>query len=379
MRREAELTMRQSPMSREAGQSKQEAPYLVAEVLRVTSDTLPGVDSAGYEAALPLELLKLASLKASSSEVTRELRDLQEIYVDLCSLGAAPWKEPELFLALYALVESFNAPEALILRVIRFHLLRDLEPPREWRGQYLRSPVMRGKLYRFVNDSSTPIDLPKLRRGGPVLVPVVPGLYFDMLSSELYPKSNIPLSNELCTKVEASLDMIGHFSSTLLDDILRTVAVFALVGDMGRPGFSARTKYYGGIFLNPLYERGDSLAETIIHEYLHLKLWLLWTFEPVCSDKVSAVEITSPITGQRRSIDVMLQAYLIYAQCIEFYLWADLVKAGGNAEWNKDRLNHLLDRTPILRDVLASAVVEEKSAVQMIDAIEAGLRSRIAA
>jgi hypothetical protein len=366
-------------MSGEAGQSSRQVPYLAAEVLRVGPDALHGAESAGYEAALPLELLKLASLKASSSEAARELRDLQEIYADLRSLGAAPWKEPELFLALFALVENFNAPEALILRVIRFHLIRDLEPPREWPGQYLRSPVLRGKLYRFVDDTSTPMDLPKLQRGGPVLVPVLPGLYFDALNSELYPESMTPLSRDLCTKIESSLDTIGHFSPSLLDDILRTVNVVALIGNIGRPGFSVRTKYYGGIFLNPEYEHGDSLAETIMHEYLHLKLWLLWTFEPVCSDEASAVEIISPITGQRRSVGVMLHAYLIYAQCIEFYLWVNRVKTGGNAKWNKNRLNHLLDRTPILRDALASAVVQEKSAMQMIDAIDAGLRSRIAA
>lgn len=371
--------MHKSAMSGEAGQSKREEMYLAAEVLRLAPDAFHGGESAVYEAALPLELLKLASLKVSSSEAVRELLDLQEIYADLWSLGAAPWKEPELFLALYALVENFDVPEALILlRVIRFHLIRDLEPPREWRGQYLRSPVLRGKLYRFIDNSSTPIDLPKLRRGGPVLVPVVPGLYFDMLNSELYPESKVPLCGELCAKVESSLDMIGRFSHALLDEILRTVNVVVLLGDMGHSGFSARTKYYGGIFVNPQYEHGDSLAETIIHEYLHLRLWLLWTFEPVCSDEASSVEIMSPMTGERRSVDVMLQAYLIYAQCIEFYLWADREKAGGNAEWNKNCLNHLLGRTPILRDALASVIVEEKSAMQMIDAIDAGLQSRIA-
>jgi hypothetical protein len=363
-------------MSGEPDHSKRAALYLAAEVLPVAPDTLLGAESAGYEAALPLELLKLAALKTSSTEAAREVRDLQEIYADLRSLGAAPWKEPELFLALYALVESFNAPDALILRAIRFHLIPDLEPPREWRSQYLRSPVLRRKLYKFVDDGSTPMDLPKLRRDGPVLVPVVPGLYFDALNSELYPESKIPLSSELYAKIESSLDMIGHFSPALLDDIIRTVNVIAIVGDMGRPGFSARTKYYGGIFVNPQYEHGDSLAETIMHEYLHLKLWLLWTFEPVCSDEVSAVEIISPITGQRRSAGVMLHAYLIYAQCIEFYLWANRIQAGGNAEWNKNRLDHLLDRMPILRDALVSAVVDEKSAMQMIDAIDAGLRSR---
>ena len=226
-----------SAMSDEAGQSERGAPYLAAEVLQVAPYASRGAESAGYESALPLELLKLASLKASSSEAARELRDLQEIYADLWSLGAAPWKEPELFLALYALVESFDAPDSFILKAIRFHLVRDLEPPREWRGQYLRSPVLRGKLYRFVDNSSTPMDLPKLRRGGPVLVPVVPGLYFDALNIELYPESKITLSSALCTKIESSLDMIGRFSPALLDDILGTVNVVALVGDIGRPGF----------------------------------------------------------------------------------------------------------------------------------------------
>jgi hypothetical protein len=53
------------------------------------------------------------------------------------------------------------------------------------------------------------------------------------------------------------------------------VSVIALVGDFGRTGFSSRTRYYGGIFINPEYENGHWLAETIIHEHLHLKLWLV--------------------------------------------------------------------------------------------------------
>ena len=105
------------------------------------------------------------------------------------------------------------------------------------------------------------------------------------------------------------------------------MSVIALVGDFGRPGFSCRTRYYGGIFINPEYENGHWLAETIIHEHLHLKLWLWWTFEPVAAQAALEVEIDSPVTGRRRQVGAMLQAYLIYAQCIEFYAWA--VRDGG--------------------------------------------------
>jgi hypothetical protein len=147
------------------------------------------------------------------------------------------------------------------------------------------------------------------------------------------------------------------------------VSVIALVGDFGRPGFSCRTRYYGGIFINPEYENGHWLAETIIHEHLHLKLWLWWTFEPVAAQAALEVEIDSPVTGRRRQVGAMLQAYLIYAQCIEFYAWAVRDGGFGDIAWPRARLNGLTERAPILGDALSDVLSKEKTATRMIGAI----------
>jgi hypothetical protein len=119
---------------------------------------------------------------------------------------------------------------------------------------------------------------------------------------------------------------------------------------------------------------GHPLAATIIHEHLHLKLWLWWTFEPVAAQAALEVEIDSPVTGRRRQVGMMLQAYLIYAQCIEFYAWAVRDGGFGDIEWPRARLNWLIERAPVLRDALSDVLSGEKAATRMIGAINDGMQ-----
>ena len=294
---------------------------------------------------------------------------MAESYHELVSAGRAPWKEPELFLALHAFVGSGAISDPAALEAIRFHLHRAVQPPVEWCRPFLRSPVLRSELYRYDRARSATISLSRLRNGGPVVIPAAAGLFADMLDETVYPSLDVDADESVCSQLEDAFDIIDRFRPGLLRDIVSTVSVVALVGDFGRPGFSCRTRYYGGIFINPEYENGHSLAETIIHEYLHLKLWLWWTFEPVAAQAALEVETDSPVTGRRRQVGVMLQAYLIYAQCIEFYAWAVRDGRFGDIAWPRARLNWLIERAPVLRDALSDVLSKEKTATRMIGAI----------
>lgn len=360
-------------------ESEHGQPHLAAQVMQAISDNRFARESAQYASVLPLELLKLASLKTLSAEAARELSSLQELYTELVSAGKTPWKEPELFLALYSLVESDNISDLSMLETVRFHLDCNLKAPPTWRRSYLRSPILRSKLYRFDGGVSTAIDLRAARIGGPTLIPVLSGLFDDIFDGGLYPNVQIDVVESTYLEFNSSFDIIGRVCPELLQDILSTVNVVAVVGDFGRAGFSCRTKYYGGIFINPEYQHGNLLPETIIHEYLHLKLWLWWTFEPICSHETLAVEIASPMTGERRSAGVMLHAYLIYAQCIEFYLLASRRNIFERNEWYDKRLKLLFNRVPILRDTLADVFCAEKAARRMIEVIDERLQFCIAA
>jgi len=358
-------------------ESEHGRPHLAAKVMQIMSNNRFVRDSAQYASVLPLELLKFASLKGLSAEAAQELRSLQELYTELVSAGETPWKEPELFLALNALVQS-DTSDLFMLETIRFHLDCNLRPPSTWGRRYLRSPILRGKLYRYDGVAPTAMDLRVVRTGGPMLIPVLAELFDDMLEGEIYQNAYMDIIERTYSKFSSSFDMIGRVFPELLQDILSTVNVIALVGDSGPPGFSCRTKYYGGIFINPEYEHGNLLPESIIHEYLHQKLWLWWTFEPIGSHEALAVEIVSPVTGRRRSAGVMLHAYLIYAQCIEFYLWANRRNILEPDEWHDKRLSLLMNRIPALRDGLANVFRTEKDAMRMIDVVDECLQSCMA-
>ena len=118
------------------------------------------------------------------------------------------------------------------------------------------------------------------------------------------------------------------------------MSVIALVGDFGRPGSAAEQD----------------------------------TTEPVAAQAALEVEIDSPVTGRRRQVGVMLQAYLIYAQCIEFYAWAMRHREFDDIAWARARLNQLIERAPVLRDALSDVLSKEKTATRMIGAINDGMQ-----
>ncbi len=349
--------------------------HLAAQVLEeMSKDGSPGKTSQRASEFI-LALLNLASAMALSAEAGRALSDLDESYRELVSAGREPWKEPELFLALHAFLWGDALSDPTALEAIRFHLECELEPPARWRRSFLRSPVLRGEVYRYDRVRSATIRLPRLRKGGPIVIPATAKLFADMLDESVYPNVDVEADESLSSRLDCAFNLIDQFRADLLLEILRTVSVIALVGDFGRPGFSCRTRYYGGIFINPGYENGNALAETIIHEYLHLKLWLLWISEPVASRAKLEVVINSPVTGRSRQAGVMLQAYLIYAQCVEFYAWAVHNRVFGNEAWARRRLNWLVERMPALRDNLISVFSQEQTAMLMIQAIDERMHS----
>jgi hypothetical protein len=148
------------------------------------------------------------------------------------------------------------------------------------------------------------------------------GLFRDLLGADLYPE--VPSSRadgDLLRDVEEALELVRLYDPSLHADVRRCFSVLVLTTDFGtvRSSFNLRLRYLGGLFLNPFHETPLGLAEGLVHEYYHQRLWHWWWDEPLEGLPGEHVEVTSPITGRRRPVPVMTHALLIYAALEEFH------------------------------------------------------------
>ncbi|HET9316914.1 MAG TPA: hypothetical protein VFQ51_15080 [Vicinamibacteria bacterium] len=142
-----------------------------------------------------------------------------------------------------------------------------------------------------------------------------PGLFRDLLGADLYP--DVPATRadaDLLRDVEDALGLVRFYDERLYDEVRRCFSVLVLTTDFGtvRSSFNLRLRYLGGLFLNPFHETPLGLAEGLVHEYYHQRLWHWWWEEPLDGMPGEDVQVTSPITGRRRPVPVMTHALLIY-------------------------------------------------------------------
>lgn len=142
-----------------------------------------------------------------------------------------------------------------------------------------------------------------------------PGLFRDLLGEDLYP--DVPPARadaDLLRDVEEAFELVRRYDERLYEEVRRCFSVLVLTTDFGtvRSSFNLRLRYVGGLFLNPFHETPLGLAEGLVHEYYHQRLWHWWWEEPLDGLPGEDVQVTSPITGRRRPVPVMTHALLIY-------------------------------------------------------------------
>jgi HEXXH motif-containing protein len=171
-----------------------------------------------------------------------------------------------------------------------------------------------------------------------------PGLFRDLLGADLYP--DVPAARadaDLVRDVEDALALVRAYDERLHDEVRRCFSVLVLTTDFGtvRSSFNLRLRYLGGLFLNPFHETPLGLAEGLVHEYYHQRLWHWWWEEPLDGLPGEDVQVTSPLTGRRRPVPVMTHALLIYVALQSMHatlarrLEADVARA---AEARSERL-----------------------------------------
>lgn len=142
-----------------------------------------------------------------------------------------------------------------------------------------------------------------------------PGLFRDLLGADLYPDAPSTRPDaDLLRDLDEAFELVRSYDEALHAELLRCFRVLVLTTDFGtvRSSFNLRLRYVGGLFLNPFHETPLGLAEGLVHEYYHQRIWHWWWNEPVDGLPGEDVQVTSPITGRRRPVPVMTHALLIY-------------------------------------------------------------------
>jgi hypothetical protein len=262
---------------------------------------------------------------------TPSLRKLSKANEVLASadLRSVLRREPELYFPILNLamrdLEGEELEKHLHLLGVHTNLL-DFRTPFE--GIRFVRKLIRPEIYDLINDRYFSLkDLVYQPTNCQIkfLAPTS-GLFSDMLPSYLYPIQFAHTDVAFGDIAQRTVDLIRKYSPELALDIELTIKAVCFTPNIGRPGFSYRIAYFGGVFINPFVRHRFSVAETLIHEYLHQRLWQWWAFERMIDPEDDITCITSPITGQTRTAAVMLQALIIYIQTIHFldYLLAEV-------------------------------------------------------
>jgi hypothetical protein len=124
-------------------------------------------------------------------------------------------------------------------------------------------------------------------------------------------------------EVAAALDLVAEVAPALAAETDALVRQIVLAGDQpggSNPFFGASTFFlWGGVFLNPSrHEAAVDLADTIVHETGHLKLFALSVDEPMTRNP-SGARYRSPLRNDPRPMEGIFHATYVCARMAGFY------------------------------------------------------------
>jgi hypothetical protein len=317
-----------------------------------------GVEELDNRASVDLlpDLIKRAlSLRRENANVGARLSSI------LCGLSDADnlrglLRNPELFPPIQSLsTDSHTSLWESQLDLLEFHLnQRPLEnlslPP----SSFLRT---RGQVYTNRSGSWELVENPPMshKLGEWTVYLPFDGLFNDLFDTGLYPsRTGMCDTSHLVPLIEHSRVKLARFSARMLADMDLAVHTIGLTWDNGFPSSSSRLGFNGGILVNPYWNNGQAVAASIIHEYCHQRLWQWWHFAPLVSSHQQDLQIRSPVSGNNRSLLALLQALLIYVECLDFYQREIL--DGAVDAWPAQRAEHLRKTLPDLFSSVENAV-----------------------
>lgn len=294
------------------------------------------------------------------------------------SRGAEVGRNPEVYPAAVALLFAKGGLlEGLLCRLRLQAEPSSLEDRRGLPDGYLRLPRRPPGVFQSVGGELTPVPdaVGHSSLAGLMVYLPRPRLFADLVPGELYPDVPCSMPSEaLVGLVDAGLRLVQAYSPALYDDLVRAVVAVALTTEFHhqRWSFNLRLRYLGGIFINPFGLNRLGMAEGLIHEYYHQRIWLWWFHEPLEGLPGEFVTVRSPVTGRDKPVPVMTHALVIYAALSLFYAEITRGECALTAEeraWGRERLRILREGVEPLYGALRSAVPPSSRAMGLLDLI----------
>ncbi len=363
---------------------------------------------------LPLFLLDVAVRRTPLLAQRREAIAAVRQHIDERNLADGLWNDPEIYYPLLSLSDQVRELEDAdrLLRLLRVYLgLDPLESAEVPDGFYRLTRLKNAVFYREGesvrqlddNDMYLPAD------GGPRVYLPVPGLFSDILNPDIrnpgvasvdayaniYSTSEAGADMQLAAdRYREALALIATFEEGAVADFCHIVNTVVLLPPVGSPAltsemvvnapfaatrddpalrwsFNMRFRYYGAVFVNPFSVDAFGLAEGLIHEYLHQRIWLWWQLEqPTGIPAMPGTPVRSPVTEAVREGAVLMQAVTIYASAIEFYRYFES-RGLPMSEWARRRRALLEKALPILAERILKVIPGDSHMARMVEEVVA--------
>jgi hypothetical protein len=316
---------------------------------------------------LPSLLLQSAQQACPAVAECSGFEDLQQC-LKTPSVAAQTWKNAELYPYLNYVAFPNNGKRQLCVNALMVHTrIAELTPETNPDVRYWRFPLSFSDSNVLIVsfDGGTTVRMFDLGwnmelESASVAIYRPHNELFNDVEPRLYGYQSSARSNcQLNDLLLQAFTIIHEYSEYLYRNIAAHISTISLLKEVeGRPiSYSLRNKYIGAIFVtvtSPL-----EMAEQIIHEYYHQCIWPWWLVEAPSDLPDVDLRVASPITGAMRSLPTMMQAILIYASLLDFYIFAaDRNYIEGNPA-AKLRASNRMQMIRKRFDDLANSVVHE--------------------
>lgn len=358
----------------------------IAELSRCTPEALEA-----HARTLPLDLLDLA--RRVNPVLAPHTRELDRLRAHLAEDGVRQgyFRDPEVYYPVFSLIDRAVDDDHVsdLLRRLRRALgLVDLRSEQGLADGYYRQRLPRPALYEVRAGELREVTEPLLTGVDGLAARVwLPhqGLFNDILDPDVYPPcSTPPEPGWLLGRLERALSILRSWSLPLVGDLDRAVTTIVLLPDWPeehipegelRWSYNLRFRYFGGIFLNLFRTDELGIAEGLLHEYCHQRMWHWWELEKPSGVPSPEAQITSPVTGTTKAACVMVHALLIYTAAEDLYrqaLEGALPSVGPVSPFARRRAARLHAAIPVLHERLREHVPPGTVIRAFID----GLRDR---
>jgi hypothetical protein len=295
------------------------------------------------------------------------------------------WRDSDIYYPIFTLFEAGDDASAvdLLLRRLEIQLgIRPLSGLRTLPPATYRLLSLTGQVWAANAHSVLPLHNVSTRVPGCAATVYLPrpGLFHDVLPVERYPEAAADNARDdvLVAKLTAACEMLAELEPDVyadLQDLISTIVLTpsghqAACFDSFRQtwSYNLRLRYFGGIFIDAAHVDAFAVAEGVMHEYLHQRLWQWWELEHPDGLPPPQATLTSPMTGVVRPTYVMVQALLIYVAV--HALHARALSRGRHypvTPWVHARVAHLTDGIPRLLTALRAVVPRGSTTDLLLD------------